>query len=285
MRAAEFSPHVIPVVRSGPLRVTAYAAAGAPALPWAEIISRVRAGDGFSRSDGEAGRGAVFVFSGRNLGLAFDLVVRQYRHGGLLRGLLGDRFLSARRFQAELEIHLRARELGLPVPEPLGVIVVRQPAANRPGLRGYYVTRKLEGVRGLPEYLATASPDRRLALAVELGSALRRLHRDGIFYADLQVRNLLVDAADRLYLIDFDKSKRVSGPLSPSRRRANLYRFARSVEKYRVRGGRLGPREQSAFLQAYEPDPESYRALFAALGRGLGWRRLFYRLGWFVNRS
>ena len=242
------------------------------------------AGRDRSRAAGEAGRGAVFILEGESLGRDFAVVVRQYRHGGLLRGLLGDRFLNARRFLEELIIHRRVRELGLPAPEPLGVIVVQE-KAGRPGRKGYYVTRRLDGVQGLPEYLVRATPQRRRQLAAELGARLRCLHEDGIFYADLQVRNLLVDRSGELFFIDFDKSKRFSGPLSPARRRANLYRFARSMEKYRLRGGRLSNLDRIIFLQAYEPDPERYRALFAGLGRGLFWRRLFYRPGWWVNRS
>ena len=274
----------LPVFQLEQSTLAIHTAAGAEALPWRKIAARVLAGRDRSSAAGEEGRGAVFMLSGKELGLEYDVVVRQYRHGGLLRGLFGDRFLSEKRFLGEFRIHRRVRELGLPAPEPLGVIVVRDRAV-RPGLKGYYATRKLEGVRGLPEYLNRATPERRRLLAAELGTRLRCLHEDGIFYADLQVRNLLVDDSDELFFIDFDKSKRFPGPLSPARRRANLYRFARSMEKYRFRGGRLSDLDRVVFLQAYEPDPERYRALFAGLGRGLFWRRLFYRLGWWVNRS
>jgi tRNA A-37 threonylcarbamoyl transferase component Bud32 len=274
----------LPAFRLGQSTLTVHAPDGAEKLPWREIAARVLAGCDRSAAAGKTGRGAVFMLPGRELGLCFDVVVRQYRHGGLLRGLRGDGFGNRDRFLEELKVHLRVRELGLPAPEPLGVIVVEGGVAGD-GVQGYYATRRLEGVSGLPEYLAGASPGRRRQLAAELGRRLRRLHDEGIFYADLQVRNLLVDDSGELYFIDFDKSTWSAGPLPAARRRANLYRFARSLEKYRRRGGKVSPLDRIIFLQAYEPDPESYRSLFNALARGLGWRSLFYQLGWRLNRS
>jgi 3-deoxy-D-manno-octulosonic acid kinase len=251
-------------------------------LPWAVIVERVLAGVDLSPAAGAVGRGAVAEISGGCCGLSFDLIARQYRRGGLLRRLRRDVFRSPSRFLNELRIHARVRELGVPAPEPLGVIAVVSP--GRSGWQGFLVTRRLVGVTGLAEWLCQTLPPERLSLAQELGRGLRCLHRAGIFYADLQIHNVLV-AAGRPFFIDFDKSRLFPTPLSESQRRANLYRFARSLEKFRCRGGCFGHLEPVAFLQAYAPEPAAYRRLFAALARGLLWRRLFYRVGWWLNRS
>ncbi len=244
----------------------------------------VLGGGCLSSAEGAAGRGAVALLPGPELGLSFDIIARQYRRGGLLRRWRRALFSSPDRFLNELAVHARAWRLGLPVAEPLGVIAL-PPAPGEAGWQGFYLTRRFDTAVGLPEYLAAAGPLLRLRLASALGAGLRSLHQAGIFHADLQVHNIMVERGVRPLFIDFDKSRIVAGPLSAWRRRANLYRLARSLTKLYSGSGCVGRSAMTAFLQAYEPDPEAYRRLFNSLVRGLAWRRLFYRLGWRLNRS
>ena len=133
--------------------------------------------------------------------------------------------------------------------------------------------------------METAGGASRLQIAFDIGAGLRKLHEHGIFYTDLHVKNILVEPQGKVCFIDFDKAKQYDAPLSGSRRRANLYRFLRSVEKYCCRGGKLTDSDRAAFLIAYEPDPKKYDKLFRQLGLGLLWRHCFYRPGWWLNRS
>jgi len=251
---------------------------------WPRIMTAALSGRNRSSRAGAAGRGAVCFFSGPELGLSFAVAVRQYRHGGLLRRLAGERFFSRRRFLRELEVHQRVLQLGIPVPQPLGVVAV---SSGRRGWWGYFASRWLAESVSLAGFLGVAPAEARLRAMAVIGSRLRRLHDDGIYYADLQVLNILVGPGPdhEIYFIDFDKSTRSASPLTARRRRANLYRFFRSLEKFASRGGRWTPSERAALLQAYETDPRKYLELCRSLGRGLVWRRLFYRPGWWLNRS
>ena len=251
-------------------------------FPWPEVVTEVLAGHGLDESAAGMGRGAIFFLSGGNL--PYPIVVRQYRHGGLLRFLSGARFFSPRRFLSELKLHTQVQRLNISVPQALGVIVVKQ----RPKsifVNGYYVTRRLQECVGLAEFLETAGAAGRLQISYDIGVGLRKLHEQGIFYTDLHVKNILVEPQGKVCFIDFDKAKQYNAPLSGSRRRANLYRFIRSVKKYLDRGGKLTDSDRAAFLLAYEPDPKKYDKLFRQLGLGLLWRHCFYRPGWWLNRS
>ena len=255
------------------------------AFPWQRVAEEVLFGPGLAEPVANMvsmGRGGIFFLSGS--WLPYPVVVRQYRHGGLWRFLSGARFFSQHRFTAELKLHTLIRELDISTPEPLGVIVVKKEPKSI-FVNGYYVTRRLSGSVDLSEFLQLTGKATRLRIAFEIGSCLRKLHDHGIFYTDLHVKNILVGPEGEIFFIDFDKAKKYQAPLSPFRRRANLYRWLRSVEKYCYRGGKLTDSDRSAFLIAYEPDPEKYSKLYRQLGLGLTWRRLFYRLGWWLNRS
>ncbi len=246
------------------------------------VVEEVLSGQGSVEPSAGMGRGGIFFLSGD--WLLCPIVVRQYRHGGLWRFLSGARFFTRHRFLAEFKLHSLAGRLGIPTPEALGVIVVKR-GAKSIFVNGYYVTRRLPNISGLPEFLEQVGAATRLRIAFEIGDYLRKLHEHGIFYTDLHVKNILVVPEGGIFFIDFDKAKQFRAPLSGFRRRANLYRFLRSVEKYSFRGGKLTDSDRSAFLIAYEPDPEEYSKLYRKLGFGLAWRGLFYKFGWWLNRS
>ena len=251
-------------------------------FPWQRVAEEVLSGSGLVEPAASMGRGGIFFLSGA--WLPYPIVVRQYRHGGLGRLLSGARFFSPHRFMAELKLHILVRELDVSAPEPLGVIVVKK-GPKSIFVNGYYVTRRLLDSVDLSEFLQQTGAAIRLRIAFEIGNCLRKLHEHGIFYTDLHVKNILVGPEGGIFFIDFDKAKKFQAPLSAFRRRANLYRFLRSVEKYCYRGGKLTDADRSAFLVAYEPDPKKYLKLHRQLGLGLAWRRIFYRPGWWLNRS
>ncbi len=249
---------------------------------WPEIVADLLAGVGRDEIAGRAGRGGIFFFDDQRV--AVPIVVRQYRHGGFWRFLSGARFFSQKRFLAELKTQQQAALIGVPVPEAVAVIVVekkRQPVF----VKGYFVTVKLPDCQTLPEFLWSAPSSTRLQIFFKLGTYLKKLHERGIFYTDMHVKNILVNAVGEPYLIDFDKSRNFAKSLSERLRRANLRRFLRSLEKYSSRGGYLTDSDRAAFLIAYAPDTKFYSRLYRQLQRGLFWLRIGYRCGWWLNRS
>jgi 3-deoxy-D-manno-octulosonic acid kinase len=63
----------------------------------------------------------------------------------------------------------------------------------------------------------------------DLGLVIRRMHEAGIYHADLNANNILLDEHDHFHLIDFDKARRL--PASSSRLKNNVRRLRRSLLK------------------------------------------------------
>ena len=181
-----------------------------------------RAGDALL---GEAeGRGAAYFLRGLD---GHEWVLRHNRRGGALARVNHDRFVytgleRARPFR-ELCLIATLRAHDLPVPEPVAARVM-----SRLGLyRGDVITRRIVDAQPLADRLAEqALPS---TAWQQLGAVLARFHRVGLWHADLNARNVLVDARETFHLIDFDKARlRAPGTW----RQANLDRFHRSLTKF-----------------------------------------------------
>jgi 3-deoxy-D-manno-octulosonic acid kinase len=73
------------------------------------------------------------------------------------------------------------------------------------------------------------------------------MHRAGVWHADLNAFNLLLDEQGDAWLIDFDRGR--YGAVAPNERRSNLLRLRRSLDK--VAG--------SAGIAAWEGIDQAYR--------------------------
>jgi 3-deoxy-D-manno-octulosonic acid kinase len=161
-----------------------------------------------------------------------EALVRRYRHGGALRALTGDYFLTRppRPFR-ELALTEAARRRGVPTVEVLAAIVE---SVAGPLYRGWLVTRRLEGARDLWEAAQAAASDAKRADWEAAARAVRAMHRCGIDHRDLNLKNILVRSEDgkaRGYIIDFDKSRLYAGEVPPPRAKNNLDRLERSINK------------------------------------------------------
>jgi 3-deoxy-D-manno-octulosonic acid kinase len=169
------------------------------------------------------GRGSVAVLDTP----AGALVRRRYLRGGLPRHLSRDAYLwtgadrtrAFREFRLLLDLH----GAGLPVPEPVAARYRRRGLVYRACL----LMRLIPATRTLGQVLAEGADP-----AATLGPALAtvaRLHAAGIWHADLNADNLLIDDRQRVWLIDFDRAC----ALGPGDRRlaGNLDRLLRSLRK------------------------------------------------------
>lgn len=144
-----------------------------------------------------------------------------------MAGLLGDRYWRATlpESRAWREWHLLAdlANQGLPVPVPVAARVV----TSGPFYRADLITRQLQATRSLCEVLE-AGP-----LPVEqwqsIGRCIRRFHDAGVYHADLNAHNILLDADGGVWLIDFDKGE-IRTPANEWQQ-ANLSRLRRSLDK------------------------------------------------------
>ncbi len=171
------------------------------------------------------GRGGVAAISTP----AGECVLRHYRRGGMAAGMLGDRYLftGAERTRGFAEFHLLAciEALGLPSARPIAARFRRHGLFYRSDL----ITLRLPQVRTLAERVVSGELD--VSTMQTVGEVIARFHRLGIWHADLNVHNILLNDAG-VHLIDFDRGRR--RPPASAWRMANLRRLRRSLVKVGV---------------------------------------------------
>jgi 3-deoxy-D-manno-octulosonic acid kinase len=182
------------------------------------------------------GRGSAWFVAPRG-GTA--TVLRHYRRGGLVARLVADRYLwrgeEATRAFRELRLLAALEALGLPAARPVAARYQRAGLLYRADL----ITLAIPGARALADRLG----DPALPWA-RIGATLRAFHDAGACHADLNARNVLLDAGDAVHLIDFDRGS-LGAP--GGWREQNLERLARSLVKI---GGRL-PEGWAALVEGY----------------------------------
>lgn len=161
-------------------------------------------------------------------------VLRQYHRGGFIGNLLENQYfwLGKRlsRPWREWLVLEHARNVGLPVPEPIAACVCRSLFWYRAAL----ITAYLENTEMLTQRLEREPLEP--GLWQQLGMLFRRMHEAGIRHADLTSDNVLIDSGNRFYVIDFDRA-RIVKRLGDWQWQP-LYRFQRSMVK-RNRNRRL----------------------------------------------
>jgi 3-deoxy-D-manno-octulosonic acid kinase len=168
------------------------------------------------------GRGTVVFLRGDD----GDWALRHYFRGGLPSRFLKDHFLwlGAGRTRSFREWRLlrRLHAGGLPVPRPIAARYRRRGV----GYTADLMTARIPGAEPLSERLALSSLSQ--VAWRRIGQCLRRFHDAGVFHADLNAHNLLLDEQGTPWMIDFDR-----GRLRPpgAWRRRNLERFLRSLRK------------------------------------------------------
>ena len=160
-------------------------------------------------------------------------VLRHYRRGGLIGKLIADRYLwtgaeHTRAFR-ELNLLMHLRQQGLPVPVPVAARYQRQGLLYRADL----ITAVVPHSRTLAACLIDGTLP--LTLWQEVGVTIARFHAAGVQHADLNANNILIDAQQKVWLLDFDR-----GRLRAAQRdwtNAVLARLLRSLNKLRERKG------------------------------------------------
>ncbi len=198
---------------------------------WASSEAMVGQADGrgkalFIRPDGLADLAQVADGAGE---VAYpQWVLRHYQRGGLVAQLVRDRFLylgdERTRPVREWMLLSSMWEQGLPVPRPVAARIDRP--ARSATYRADLITERVPQAVSLSVMLAREHVDE--SVWRNMGQAIRRFHDAGIFHADLNAHNILVQAGGRVFLIDFDKgSRRRAGRWT----RSNLERLLRSLNK------------------------------------------------------
>ncbi|MEM7310939.1 MAG: lipopolysaccharide kinase InaA family protein [Planctomycetota bacterium] len=225
------------------------------------------------------------------------LVVRRFQHGGMLRWATGRRFGDPERPFRELVLAHALTGRGIATPL---VIAAR---ARRAAVGGWLldlVTRRIEHARDFAEWLEAlregrVQPAARSTVLASVGGLLGRMHGAGLWHADLNPRNVLLEGEAlehgdaRPWVIDLDRS--VLSPegaaLADGARWSNLSRLLRSVLRREERGRRfLARTDYARFLAAYAgargAAPAAWRdeaaGVLAAFRRSSSVHRVWWRI-------
>jgi len=156
---------------------------------------------------------------------AADWVLRHYQRGGLPGRLIRRHYvwlgLARSRPVAEWRLLAALYNAGLPVPRPVAAWVQRSGGLYT----GAIITARLDA---LPLSALLARSDAGDAVWRAIGRCIRRFHAAGIWHADLNAHNILLDKQGAVFLIDFDKGRHRTGT---SWQAGNLTRLARSLAK------------------------------------------------------
>lgn len=166
-------------------------------------------------------------------------VLRHYRRGGLVARVSRQRYIwtgeaSTRSF-AEFRIMQYLQGRGLNVPAPLAAAYWRSGLTYRAAI----LIERVTGVSTLAETLGQPQA---------VAQAVFAMHEAGVWHADLNAYNILMDGSGRAWLIDFDRARRM--PMTTKLRQSNLFRLRRSLLK--VAGGpglRLWQQIDQAYAQ------------------------------------
>ncbi len=154
-------------------------------------------------------------------------VLRHYRRGGRIAILLGDRYLRSPLSQSRAwrEWHLLAKlvELNLPVPRPAAARVI----TRGPFYQADLITRRIEYGQPLSQRLQTAPLNE--GEWHDAGKCIQRFHKRGVYHADLNAHNILLDPTGKFHLIDFDKGGIRTD--NSNWQQGNLTRLHRSLDK------------------------------------------------------
>jgi 3-deoxy-D-manno-octulosonic acid kinase len=191
------------------------------------------------------GRGSVWFVRARDG--AARWVLRHYHRGGLVARVSSDRYFwrgeEATRPFRELRLLAELERLELPAARPVAARYQRGALTYRADL----VTLAIDDAQPLAALLASEPP---LRTWLRVGATIRRFHDAGVYHADLNAHNVLIQAADQVWLLDFDRGQlRAPGTWCA----ANLARLQRSLRKLADGGaGRFPPDSWAALMEGYE---------------------------------
>jgi 3-deoxy-D-manno-octulosonic acid kinase len=191
------------------------------------------------------GRGAACFFRWQEQ----DWVLRHFRRGGVIAHIVKDMYLGcsvkATRSWKEWQLLAALFSQGLPVPRPVAARAVM----NRGWYRADLITVRI------PDSMSLSTCLQRTPLPQEvwcsIGACVRKFHDFGVYHADLNAHNILLDKEDKVYLIDFDQCRLCSS--GADWKHSNLKRLQRSLKKIRERQGKFffGSSEWEHLVRGY----------------------------------
>ncbi len=178
----------------------------------------------------KAGRGNTFFFTYHGQ----SLVLRHYHRGGLVQRISKDRYLYTglenTRSMQEFGVLVKLHQQQFPVSPPYACQVVRHGMFYRASL----VTHKLDADTLAERLTDPASQSLSESVWADIGDTLAKLHRQGIYHADLNAHNIMLDGNGVVSVIDFDRARLrplPGGNPASGWCLANIHRLERSLAR------------------------------------------------------
>ena len=158
-----------------------------------------------------------------------SVVIKHYRRGGLMRYFIKHRYLKFGKTRAQREFELLdlVATLGINIPQPIAY-------AHRGRLfyRGWLITREIHQALSLA-YLSLQDQKKTSTAMASVIEQISLLIQNDILHVDLHPGNAVVDAAGKVYLLDFDKGRVYHGNRQKLKDRY-LARWRRAVKKHKL---------------------------------------------------
>lgn len=153
-------------------------------------------------------------------------VLRHYWRGGLIGRYIQDSFvfqkLNRCRSFAEFELLQQMVDDELPVPKPIAARVKKRGLVYQSDI----LIERIPHAKDLVQILQEQAIEP--AVWQRIGHVLAQFHQAGVYHADLNAHNILLDANEKVWVIDFDKGAlKHPGPWQMK----NLARLQRSFQK------------------------------------------------------
>lgn len=214
------------------------------------------------------------------------MVIRLYTHGGLLRILTRELYLSGARSVQELALTEKIISNGIPTIQPIGAI---HRSVFLLFYKAYLLSSEISGAKNLIQYFQEIGPHpsrerlfHKRRTIHSAGLLIHKFHEAGFFHGDLQLKNILV-SGEQLFLIDFDHSYRKE-VLTADEKKKNLLRLNRSAEKWRSIGLPITRTDRLRFFRAYTEKDKQMKVTMEKALRTYSVRHLFYRWSWAIER-
>ena len=179
---------------------------------------RIR-GQRIGQAAGEGGRGLAFKIDIHGQ----PVVMRHYQRGGMMarfnRQLYFGLNATYSRSYEEFDLMTRLANSGVLVPRPLAAMAQRVAG----------VCFKLALMTRYLDHQGSLATVQSQAAWFNAGRAIAQLHYLGVWHADLNVHNILIDREDQAWIIDFDRAR--ENIRQNYRFLGNLARLRRSVNK------------------------------------------------------
>lgn len=179
-----------------------------------------------------------------------EFVLRRYLRGGWAAKVSHQHYLFTGRSRTrpfrEFRILEQLHGMNLPVPAPVAAMIQKSVFVYS----GALLTATIPSCRTLADAINGDSSGFSLTADDwdKIGRCIRRFHDAGVWHADLNARNILMDTGGEIFLVDFDRARFTPGRAVAGGR--NLARLKRSLLKISKAENKAGLEEYWARLEA-----------------------------------